>query len=333
MVQHEVIENAKANGHAASTQLALRPTSHPPAPVFLGGQELQDVMKLGEVFAKSGFFKDAREAAQCVVKIVAGRELGIPATAAMRGVHVFEGQTTLHAHTIGALIKRARPRYDYKVRESTHETCSIEFYEDGELAGVVTWTRKDAERAQLDKKPVWIKHPRQMLYARAMTEGARMYCSEVFNGAIYTPEEMGAEVNEAGDVIDVTPRSTVEQPPQQARPVELASPSDESDAERASHARRVSSELKRLGVRKDESLRQVFLSTVGQGNMVGVPASILAQLADDLAVLDDAEALKGYISRMYASRGVVPASSGESATAESPVEGIQEEDELDLALA
>jgi hypothetical protein len=291
MVQHEVIENAKANGHATSTQLALRPTSHAPAPVFLGGQELQDVMKLGEVFAKSGFFKDAREAAQCVVKIVAGRELGIPATAAMRGVHVFDGQTTLHAHTIGALIKRARPRYDYKVRESTDEACSIEFYEEGEPAGVVTWTRKDAERAQLLGKQNWKNYPRQMLYARAMTEGARMYCAEVFNGPIYTPEEMGAEVNEAGEVIDVTPV------PEATRPVEVTREAEPEVIPPPSElSRRFASALDRgdeLGIR--QNLRNLWaeLAPRGKKNFDELPPDVQHRLVLGFEqVLSEAEAAR-----------------------------------------
>jgi hypothetical protein len=327
MVQHEVSEHANnTNGHGASSQLALRPASYAPVPAFLGGQELQDVMKLGEVFAKSGFFKDAREAAQCVVKIVAGRELGIPATAAMRGVHVFDGQTTLHAHTIGALIKRARPRYDYKVRESTDEVCSIEFYEDGELSGVVTWTTHDAQRAQLLGKNNWKHHPRQMLYARAMTEGARMYCAEVFNGPIYTPEEMGVEVNEGGEVIDVTPPPTASLPSPSPQSVASTSSDGEGEAERASQVRRITLELKRLGV-KGEDRRQLLLASVGREDLVGVHASILSDLADELASLADGEALRGFVSRMYSGSGVVPPA-GES---DRPVETVG--DDLDEALA
>jgi hypothetical protein len=35
-----------------------------------------DVMGLGEVLARSGFFSDTRDAAQAVVKVLAGQELG-----------------------------------------------------------------------------------------------------------------------------------------------------------------------------------------------------------------------------------------------------------------
>ena len=37
---------------------------------------LADTMRLGEVLARSGYFADSREAAQAVVKVLAGSELG-----------------------------------------------------------------------------------------------------------------------------------------------------------------------------------------------------------------------------------------------------------------
>jgi hypothetical protein len=41
-----------------------------------------------------------------------------------------------------------------------------------------------------------------MLFARAMSNGVRWYCPDVFSGApTYTPEELGADVTESGDVI------------------------------------------------------------------------------------------------------------------------------------
>jgi hypothetical protein len=44
-----------------------------------------------------------------------------------------------------------------------------------------------------------------MLFARAMSNGVRWYCPDVTNGnAVYTPEELGAEVDEDGNVIEGT---------------------------------------------------------------------------------------------------------------------------------
>ena len=52
------------------------------------------------------------------------------------------------------------------------------------------------------------KFPRNMLFARAISNGARWYCPDLFNGnAVYVPEELGAVVDGDGNVIDQTPSS------------------------------------------------------------------------------------------------------------------------------
>ena len=47
---------------------------------------LEDTMRLGKVISSSGFFQDARQEAQAVVKVLAGRELGFGPIASMMGV-------------------------------------------------------------------------------------------------------------------------------------------------------------------------------------------------------------------------------------------------------
>jgi hypothetical protein len=45
----------------------------------------------------------------------------------------------------------------------------------------------------------WEKYPSNMLFARAISSGVRIYCPDVFNGnLVYVPEELGAPVNEDG---------------------------------------------------------------------------------------------------------------------------------------
>jgi len=160
---------------------------------------------LGETLVRSGFFADTRQAAQAIVKILAGRELGLGPIASMTGIHVISGRISLSANLIAAVIKRSG-RYDFRVTEMTDQVCTIEFYErvDGqrEKIGVSTFTAEDARRAQTKNMD---KYPRNMLYARAMSNGARWFTPDVFAGAIYTPEEMGASVDEDGNVIDAEP--------------------------------------------------------------------------------------------------------------------------------
>lgn len=162
-----------------------------------------DTMTLGDVLSKSGYFQDANQAAQAVTKILAGRELGFPPIASMTGVHIIQGRVSLSANLIAAAIKRSKPAYNYRVTELTDKACTIVFYEDGDECGVSTFTAEDARKAGTQNMA---KYPRNMLFARAMSNGAKWYCAAVFGGPVYTPEELGAIVDgETGDPIDVSP--------------------------------------------------------------------------------------------------------------------------------
>ena len=59
-----------------------------------------EIMSMGKAFAESGMFPDIKSAAQAVVKIQAGAEIGIPPFAAMSGIHIIQGKPTIGAGLI-----------------------------------------------------------------------------------------------------------------------------------------------------------------------------------------------------------------------------------------
>lgn len=161
-----------------------------------------DPISLGETMARSGYFADARDGAQAAVKMLAGAELGIGPVASMTGIHIVQGRVTLSANLIAACVKRSG-RYTYRVIALEPERCEIAYYESGEEIGRSAFTRADAEQAGLwAKTGPWKQHPRNMLYARAMSNGAKWYTPDVFAGPVYTPDELGVAVDgETGEVI------------------------------------------------------------------------------------------------------------------------------------
>ena len=157
-----------------------------------------DTQTLGNILAESGYFADVRGAAQAIVKVLAGREMGFGPITSMNGIHIIKGKPSIGASLIAAAIKRSG-RYDYRVLELTGEVCRLEFCQNGELLGISEFTKEDATLAGTQNMA---KYARNMLFARAISNGAKWYCPDVFGGPIYTPEEMGLRVDGDGDVIE-----------------------------------------------------------------------------------------------------------------------------------
>lgn len=178
--------------------------------------------EMGEVMARSGFFSDAKDAAQAIVKVQAGGELGFPPVASMMGIHIIKGKVSMSANIMAAAIKRYDAgKYNYRVKEHTPEACELEFFEKGQSVGTSRFTKQDAAKAGTQNMD---RYPRNMLFARAMSNGAKWFCPDVFGGPVYTPEELGAEVDEEGQPVNVLPPP----PPQRSTPALTAGPADPS---------------------------------------------------------------------------------------------------------
>ncbi len=161
-----------------------------------------DVLTLGDVLTKSGYFQDANEAAKAIVKVLAGQELGLGPIAAMTGIYIIKGKITLSANAMAAIVKNSG-KYDYLVTELDAKHCKIEFYQGDNKIGLSEFNMEDAKQAGLVKDN-WQKFPRNMLFARAMSNGAKWFCADVFAGTpVYTPDELGVDVDgETGQIIE-----------------------------------------------------------------------------------------------------------------------------------
>jgi hypothetical protein len=145
-----------------------------------------DALTIGETFFKSGMFSDIKSAQQAVVKIMAGAEMGISPFAAMSGIHIIQGKPTIGAGLMAARVK-GFGKYDYRVLEHTDKVCSIEYFQVAKSLGVSTFTIEDARKAgtkNLDK------FPKNMLFARAMSNGVKWYTPDIYENPVYVPEEM-----------------------------------------------------------------------------------------------------------------------------------------------
>lgn len=198
---------------------------------------VEDLGQLGQIFVKSGFFADTRDAAQAIVKVMAGQELGFAPIASMTGVYIVKGKVSLSANLMAAAIKRSG-KYNFRVRKLDAKECELAFFERAgdkwEEVGVSSFSIAEATQAGLTGNATWKNFPRNMLYARAMSNGAKWYCPDVFGGPIYTPDELGAVVDgETGEVIDLEPEPTKPQPtkpqPKQIAPTPTPAPAPQPE--------------------------------------------------------------------------------------------------------
>jgi hypothetical protein len=199
---------------------------------------------LGDILAKSGFFADSKDAAQAAVKVMAGAELGFGPVQSMTGIYIVKGKVTVSANMMAAAVK-SHPRYDYKVLPGHDDTqCEIEFTDKatGEV-NISKYTIEDAKKQGLSGNDNWVKTPRNMLFARAMSNGVKWFAPDVLGGPIYTGADFGLSDEELeSEAFSDLPATT---PPPPSKWSEAA-----SDAQMELAARRISKMP--LGVKGEE---------------------------------------------------------------------------------
>lgn len=201
-----------------------------------------EIEQIGKAFVASKMFGDDMDrTSMAITKIMAGQELGLAPFASMRAVHVIEGNATLSANTMAGMVKSSG-RYDYYIKKKELDGCVIDFYEirsgkrtkigtetfdidEARMAGMfdseceeaplkhnirkITMYKKGGGSWQKDGcncKANWKNYPKAMMFARAISNGVRTYCPDVFSGMlVYTPDELNAQVRADGTVIDVDP--------------------------------------------------------------------------------------------------------------------------------
>lgn len=152
-----------------------------------------------------------------MVIALAGRELSLPPMAALNKIHVIDGRPTLAAELMVALVLRAGHELVVVESDSTHALVK------GRRRGsdqwqTVTFTMEEAQGAGITGKGNWKKYPAAMLRARAISALCRFAFADVLLGNSYTPDELGAETDAAGNVLEAQIAQPQQQPQQQQDP-------------------------------------------------------------------------------------------------------------------
>jgi hypothetical protein len=153
--------------------------------------------RLAAAAADSGLYGNgAKVKAQLLMKLIYGRDLQIPVSAALSAIDIYDGKMELSSNLIAALLE-AHPHYAYAIVETTNERCELEFFKDGRSLGKAKFDAADATTAGLADSDYYRHYPSDMFFARAITRGGRRYCPGLGRGvAIYATGELAKRTPE-----------------------------------------------------------------------------------------------------------------------------------------
>lgn len=183
--------------------------------------EIRELAAYADVLGKSGYFP-IRHEAEGIALFLVGKSLGLSPVESLQNLHVIEGRPVLSANAYASFIRK-HPDYDYEVVEQSREACAVRFHgkvrgEWREL-GVYRITLEEAKSSGLamgksGMKKNWKVHPDAMLFARAVSQGCRIHCPDVFSFSVYTDAdglgEHEAPIEVEAEVVSTT---TVDQEP------------------------------------------------------------------------------------------------------------------------
>lgn len=169
-------------------------------------RNFDEALRIATCYASSALLGAVRSPEAALLIMAVGAELGIPATTALRGIHIIEGKPVLSSDLLVALCVKRPDVCDYFVcTESTDKQATYETKRKGRSEPIRnTFTMEDATRAGLkvgNPASNWGKYPKAMLRHRAAAELARQVYPDIVLGLYSDTEE-----DEIRAAIDVTPQ-------------------------------------------------------------------------------------------------------------------------------
>jgi hypothetical protein len=179
-----------------STQIAVRePDILAPAPAEwerqLDPRSPKEARLLAQDMFASRMFSAYGTQQGVLSTVLVGRELGLPAMAALRSIHVVEGRHTLSAGLMVALVlKSGLAEYfepvEFDEKKATFVTKRVGARKEVTLSHTIEMA---VIAGLVKEKSNWVKTPIDMLCARAQSRLARMIYPDLLAG-LYTPDEL-----------------------------------------------------------------------------------------------------------------------------------------------
>jgi hypothetical protein len=147
---------------------------------------ISELEQMANHICKSGLFGIRKVEEAVALMLIAAAEGRHPGTVAAE-YHIIQGRPALKSDAILARFQSANGKVEW--HSYTDECVSGTFSHPAGGSLKVDWDMTRAKAAGLGGKDNWKKYPRQMLRARAISDGVRGVYPAVLQG-FYTPEEV-----------------------------------------------------------------------------------------------------------------------------------------------
>jgi hypothetical protein len=142
---------------------------------------------------------------KATVLIMYGKELGMGPMEAIQSIDVIQGKPTQKPQSMKARVHQKLPGAIFRPVKLTDDEAVFEAARPGDPPVQISFTAKDAEQLGYLSKDNWKKQRSVMLQWRCIAKVARLVFPDCLSGISYTPEELGAEVDDEHNVISVEP--------------------------------------------------------------------------------------------------------------------------------
>lgn len=147
--------------------------------------------------------------AQVMTIMLAAMEMGVPLMQALRGMYVVKGKLALEGHLMDGLaigrcgvsktiVERSERRCEIVLHRPRWDSYpSVYTLDDAARAGIILKLNKDVDPWTYESpkgeggkllKETWLKHPKQMLYWRALSDGLKVIAPDFFGGMYHVDE-------------------------------------------------------------------------------------------------------------------------------------------------
>jgi hypothetical protein len=163
---------------------------------------LDEAFRMAQILVSSGLTPRGVDTPQKAFLIMAqGRELGLSTMQSLGNIYVVEGKVSLSSDLMAAMVLKSQVCEYLRVVEMTPERATYAAKRKGGNEFRFSFSWEDATKAGLTGRATYKANPADMLRHRALSKCVRAVFPDVVAG-LYSRDE-------AEDIVDVTPRTTV----------------------------------------------------------------------------------------------------------------------------